>query len=250
MRLKKLYADSTLPRDQGFKNLVWNYDPDPQQNAEFRIKDEPDALKILKEINGYQTATGAHLQAFGDLKDDGSTTCASWIYCGVYPEPAAEPRRQPRSPTRRRTSARPPTSAGASPGRPTGASCTTAPPPGRTASPGASASTGSGGTASAGPATTCRTSPLTKAPNAPADPNGIGLDGHSGTDPFIMKPDGKGWLFAPTGLVDGPLPTHYEPVEAPIKNPLYAQQTNPVLKYWERDGNALAQFGDPRTRTS
>ena len=37
----------------------------------------------------------------------------------------------------------------------------------------------------------------------------------SGTDPFIMKADGKGWLFAPTGLVDGPLPTHYEPVESP-----------------------------------
>ena len=87
---------------------------------------------------------------------------------------------------------------------------------------------------------------LTKAPNAPADPNGIGLDAHSGADPFIMKLDGKGWLFAPTGLVDGPLPTHYEPVEAPIRNPLYAQQTNPVLKYWDREGNKLMQFGDPR----
>src|SRR5207249_7357102 len=53
-RLKKLYADSTLPRDQGFKNLVWNYDPDPSANAESRIKDEPDALKILKEVNGYK----------------------------------------------------------------------------------------------------------------------------------------------------------------------------------------------------
>jgi formate dehydrogenase major subunit len=25
LRLKKLYADSTLPRDQGFKNLTWDY---------------------------------------------------------------------------------------------------------------------------------------------------------------------------------------------------------------------------------
>ena len=73
----------------------------------------------------------------------------------------------------------------------------------------------------------------------------IGLDGQSGTDPFIMKADGKGWLFAPTGLVDGPLPTHYEPVEAPVKNPLYEQQTSPVLKYWERDGNTLRAVGDP-----
>src|SRR6185312_16329699 len=26
-----------------------------------------------------------HVAGFGDLKDDGSTTCASWIYSGVYP---------------------------------------------------------------------------------------------------------------------------------------------------------------------
>ena len=53
----------------------------------------------------------------------------------------------------------------------------------------------------------------------PADPDGIGLDACRGTDPFIMKADGKGWLFAPTGLVDGPLPTHYEPVESPVAEP-------------------------------
>ena len=33
---------------------------------------------------------------------------------------------------------------------------------------------------------------------------GIGLDALSGTDAFIMKGDGKGWLFVPAGLVDGP----------------------------------------------
>jgi formate dehydrogenase major subunit len=87
---------------------------------------------------------------------------------------------------------------------------------------------------------------VTKSPNAAADPNGIGLDAHSGSQPFIMKPDGVGWLFAPTGYVDGPLPTHYEPAEAPVQNPLYRQQVNPVLKYWPRDDNALAQVGDSR----
>jgi len=87
---------------------------------------------------------------------------------------------------------------------------------------------------------------VNKAPNAPANPTAVGLDALAGTDPFIMKADGRGWLFAPTGLVDGPLPTHYEPVEGPIKNPLYKQQTNPVLKYWNREENKLAQFGDPK----
>jgi formate dehydrogenase major subunit len=88
--------------------------------------------------------------------------------------------------------------------------------------------------------------PVTKAPTAPAKPGAIGLDAHSGADPFIMKADGKGWLFAPSGLVDGPLPTHYEPVETPVPNPLYKQQASPVLKYWRRPDNQLAAAGDAR----
>jgi formate dehydrogenase major subunit len=31
----------------------------------------------------------------------------------------------------------------------------------------------------------------------------------SGIDPFIMQPDGEGWLYVPAGLTDGPLPAHY-----------------------------------------
>ena len=43
---------------------------------------------MLREINGYVTGhPEQHLDGFDKLKDDGSTTCASWIYCGVYPAP-------------------------------------------------------------------------------------------------------------------------------------------------------------------
>jgi hypothetical protein len=42
-----------------------------------------------------------------------------------------------------------------------------------------------------------------------------------GDEPFIMQSDGRAWLYAPSGLVDGPLPTHYEPQESPIDNLLY-----------------------------
>jgi formate dehydrogenase major subunit len=44
--------------------------------------------------------------------------------------------------------------------------------------------------------------------------------------------------------VDGPLPTHYEPAESPVANPLYSQQNSPVLKYWRRDDNRLAEMSD------
>jgi formate dehydrogenase major subunit len=85
-----------------------------------------------------------------------------------------------------------------------------------------------------------------KPPDAPAQPDGIGLDALSGKSPFIMKPDGVGWLFDPSGLIDGPLPAHYEPAESPVQNPMYKQQTSPVLKYWRREDNQLAAVGDPR----
>ncbi len=37
-----------------------------------------------------------------------------------------------------------------------------------------------------------------------------------------------------TGLLDGPLPTHYEPAESPVRNPLYGQQANPTRKVVRR----------------
>ena len=33
------------------------------------------------------------------------------------------------------------------------------------------------------------------------------------------------------------VPTHYEPVESPVQNPLYRQQSNPVAKIWQRPDN-------------
>ena len=51
-----------------------------------------------------------------------------------------------------------------------------------------------------------------------------------------MKPDGVGWLFAPGGVKDGPLPTHYEPVESPVGNLLYPKQTcSPTVRIVRRD---------------
>lgn len=50
----------------------------------------------------------------------------------------------------------------------------------------------------------------------------------NGKYPFIMKPDGVASLFGP-GMVDGPFPEHYEPLECPIeKNPLSSQRINPA----------------------
>jgi formate dehydrogenase major subunit len=44
-----------------------------------------------------------------------------------------------------------------------------------------------------------------------------------------MQADGRGWLYAPQGLEDGPLPTHYEPEESPLGNALHPRRrANPT----------------------
>ncbi|TEU01080.1 MAG: formate dehydrogenase, partial [Dehalococcoidia bacterium] len=73
----------------------------------------------------------------------------------------------------------------------------------------------------------------TKAPDAKADPAKTSLGAQSGTDPFIMRSDGKGGLFAPRA--EGPFPEHYEPLESPVENPISSQQINPVIKLWDTD---------------
>jgi formate dehydrogenase major subunit len=68
----------------------------------------------------------------------------------------------------------------------------------------------------------------------------------SGIDPFIMQADGKAWLFAPAGLLDGPLPAHYEPQESPFDNFLYPQRANPTREVFPRKDNAYHRTGtDP-----
>ncbi|MCK7501091.1 MAG: hypothetical protein MZW92_71430 [Comamonadaceae bacterium] len=86
---------------------------------------------------------------------------------------------------------------------------------------------------------------VTKAPGSRGRDDGLAFDWLGGDDPFIMRPDGKAWLFAPFGLVDGPLPAHYEPYESPVRNVVYKQQANPVVKVWKVDGNPYHNVADP-----
>ena len=83
--------------------------------------------------------------------------------------------------------------------------------------------------------------PPDKAPSYRPPDDATGPDGLSGADPFIMQAGGKAWLFAPAGLVDGPLPVHYEPQESPFRNVLYGQQRNPVRQVtgFDQPGNRL-----------
>ena len=92
--------------------------------------------------------------------------------------------------------------------------------------------------------------PADRAPGSRPDPELGGPAALAGDDPFIMQADGKGWLFAPTGMLDGPLPTHYEPQESPVANALYLQQQNPSRVIFPRKDNLFApSAGEPGADT-
>jgi formate dehydrogenase major subunit len=68
-------------------------------------------------------------------------------------------------------------------------------------------------------------------------------DEHMG--PFIMNPEGVGRIFVPLGaMADGPFPEYYEPIESPIANPLHPNQsTSPVVKKYK---TPLDKYGTPK----
>ena len=71
-------AGSTDRADRPVLDLTWDY-PVIDEHG------EPNAEAILAEINGWD-ADGQPLSSYEQLRDDGSTVCGCWIYCGVYAE--------------------------------------------------------------------------------------------------------------------------------------------------------------------
>jgi formate dehydrogenase major subunit len=86
-----------------------------------------------------------------------------------------------------------------------------------------------------------------KPPDYRAGENAEGDAALAGDKPFILHPDGVGWIYVSSGLKDGPLPTHYEPLESLFPNPLYPNRdTDPAALKLERPDNPYAKTADPR----
>ena len=254
-RLKELYQGSTRPRDWPIQNLYWDY-LNEAENAAWRIKDEPSADLIMREVNGYTWADKKLVPGFTALQDDGSTACGCWIYSGVYPAEG-----QNRAAQREADEWVSPKWGFAWPANRhimySRASADAAGNPWSErkkytywdTSKDSGAKDANGNPiigAWVNVAGDAIDFPITKKPTATAKggAEGVGLNFHDGASPAIMKADGKFWLFAPSGAVDGPLPTHYEPYESPVTNPVYKQQRNPVAKTWGVKGNPYHEMAD------
>ncbi|GAB3438323.1 formate dehydrogenase [Streptomonospora sediminis] len=223
--IREKLAGSTDPRDRPLLQLTWDY---PLEEGA-----EPSAAAVLAEINGYG-ADGRHLDAYTQLRGDGSTSCGCWIYCGVYAEGVNQAaRRKPHTqqdwiaaewawswPNNRRLLYN--RASADSEGRPWSD---------RKALVWWDADQGAW-TGHDVPDFEAGKPPHYRPPEAAR-----GVAALSGTDAFIMQGDGKGWLYAPAGLTDGPMPTHYEPQDSPVANLLYGQSRNPARAVYPHESN-------------
>jgi formate dehydrogenase major subunit len=234
-RLKAKAANDARPRNDGLRALTWDYPTEGKQV-------EPKVPALLKEINGFTTADRKQLAHIKDLKNDGSTACGAWIYCGVFPDEDHN-RALERNSTDllghgwgfawpndcriiyNRASARP------------------------DGQPWSERKKLVWWDAQKKEWAGLDIPDYEKhiPPDAPADTqHGEGVQALGGAKPFTLHPDGVAWLYVASGLKDGPLPTHYEPLESLFGNPLYDQQTNPAVNREKRPDNPYAAPHDAR----
>lgn len=220
-RLQKLYEGSTRPEDEPIVNMTWDYENEHGHD---------DVLKVGYELCGYSLADGKPVEGFANLKDDGSTACGNWIYCGgatlkdgqwIY-KPQLRKKDDPSGlgifpewgwawPVNRRIIYN---------------RCSVQP-DGVTPWPGD------------------EDRKLVNWDEAQGKWVGVDVPDFIGstspdkpafTKPFIMRPEGLGCLFAATtSMKDGPFPEHYEPWESPTDNRMNSHNLNPAAKVLEPD---------------
>jgi formate dehydrogenase major subunit len=226
-RIRAKLARSTDERDRPLLDLTWDY---PVEGP----LAEPSADAVLREING--TKDGRALSAYTELKDDGSTRCGCWIYCGVYADEQNQAAR--RKPGSEQSWVAPEWGWAWPANRRILYNRASADPDGKPWSERKAYVWWDAEQAM----WTGHDVPDFIADRAPdhVPPEGAeGPDAIGGRDPFVMQTDGKGWLYAPVGLADGPMPTFYEPPESPVANALYGRQSSPARFAVEHAANPL-----------
>ena len=226
-KIRERLKDSTDPKDRAILDLAWDYQLQGPQA-------EPDAATVLQEING-RTAEGDFVPKYQELKDDGSTSCGSWLHAGIYADGVNQTARK--KPGQEQNWIAPEWGWAWPANRRILYNRASADPDGN---PWSERKRYVWWDAAEGKWTSLGDDPDFE-PDKPPDyrppKDASGMDAIGGQKPFIVHADGLGWLYAPSGLVDGPLPTHYEPQESPLVNRLYKVRESPTRQTFDRPDN-------------
>jgi formate dehydrogenase major subunit len=219
LKVRELYRTEGGAFPDPILNLAWNY----------TVPQNPSLSEVAKELNGRDLGTGQQLPGFAALKDDGSTSCGNWIWCGSWTEAGSLAQRRDNSD---------PSGLGLHPNWGWSwpmnrrvlynrASCDVSGKPWDQSRPQIWWN-------EAQQKWVGNDVPDFKPDSPPSD--------HMG--PFIMNAEGVGRIFAPLGaFADGPFPEFYEPTESPVENALHPKRSkNPVVK---RYNTAMDKYGTP-----
>ncbi len=225
--VRERLAGSTDPKDRPVLDLTWDYPVAGEH-------DEPSAAAVLREINGWHVGSGEPLASYTELRPDGSTACGCWIYCGCYAGGVNQAAR--RRPAREQSWVAPEWGWAWPDNRRILYNRASAAPDG---TPWSERKRYVWWDAAAGRWSGVDTPDFVPdlAPDHQPPDDASGVAALSGNDPFIMQADGKGWLWAPAGLADGPLPTHYEPHESVVRNPIHRRQASPAREQRAHEHN-------------
>jgi formate dehydrogenase-N alpha subunit len=229
MRIRKLYETKGGKAPEPLMAVDWSYKDAMHPHPEEILKElNGKALVDLKDAEGKVTrAAGQQLASFGEMRDDGSTNGAQWIYTGVYgPSGNFAQRRDNSDPS----------------GLGVYGSWGFAWPANRRIIYNRASADPDG-------------KPWSEARKYVywdgAKWTGVDvpdfvptLAPSRGAGPFIMNPEGVSRLFARGMMAEGPFPVHYEPFEAPVANPLFPKiKGNPVARVFKGD---MEVFGDAK----
>jgi formate dehydrogenase major subunit len=226
-KIRERLAGSTEPRDRPILDLTWDY-------PTVGIHSEPEAEAVLEEINGKHLVTGEFIEQYEQLEGDGTTSCGSWLHCGIYKEGVNQTARK--KPHTEQSWVAPEWAWSWPKNQRIMYNRASADPDGK---PWSERKRYIWWDEEEGEWTGYDSPDFTpdKPPDYTPKRKAFGVEALTGREPFIVHPDGLGWLYAPAGLVDGPMPAHYEPEESPFHNPLYGQQRNPARQEFDREGN-------------
>jgi formate dehydrogenase major subunit len=232
-KVRERLADSSEAPDRPVLELTWEY-------ATSGRHQDPSADEVLREINGVGP-DGKALGTYVDLKNDGSTASGCWLYCGSYADEENKPARK--VPGREQSWIADQWGWAWPLNRRILYNRASADPDGKPWSERKRLvwwDTAQKRWVGEDNPDFQEDKPPTFVP-----PDGARAeDAIAGDHPFILQADGRGWLFAAAGLMDGPIPTHYEPHESPFDNPLYSQRANPTRQLVAREENPYNPPGD------